>query len=536
MRSWQLSLPIVGHALLAFAANNNFASPSVPSFSFFWQTFDDQDKQIPSCAGFQIITLPNNQSASPPVLPLYVTAAAAGYEPQTVQIPEDVSVGDQFTWSAAFDSGTKLTLAMTDSANNSGGTVDGYTIAPGYSNCTTYNSTSDYFDPIGFSVYPEDRPCDEIILDVGGGVKPYTASVIASNGVYANLTDVDFNRIKLNNVIPAGTTFHLFVTDSTGATSGISDTITSALNLAGCNAATPPDTDDPTPVGAIAGGVVGGVVAAALLALLAWWWIRRRRAKEQEEYRRAGPIPTTSEFRTADGKAPLVEPFNIPLAASTVGLGAAGAGAAAGRGGEYDDHSPTTAGSGSYDKSLMYPAQPVMAEHYGYPGAVGGPAAAAAAAAAYQRHPSDPSSTLTGTTAGGGAGVAYPGPYDPYVDPHASHSPSSAGNPYASYDSTRSSNLGTVVPTTGSHYEHSVLSSPTEPHPSSLALQQPHPASAQQIPQQAAGRETVDGLAAPDEFEYRLYDSSAAGAGGTWAPSGAGEGGGALPPGARRYS
>ncbi|GAA5969991.1 hypothetical protein JCM11641_000221 [Rhodosporidiobolus odoratus] len=476
-------------------ASSELAAPRQPSISFFWATYQDSNFQIPSCSGFQVYTTANGQAAVQPVKPFWFTAAAPGYEPSVMEVTEDI--GGQFTWNAQYPTGTTLTLAMADSANNSGGAVDGYTIVPGYSNCTVFNETMPDSAPITYSYSPHDRPCDEIDLELKGGTPPYTVSVLAgTSGAYANLTGVEERKIKLKNVVPAGQTFHFFITDSQGQSSPVTTGIQSALNLSTCNS---PSHPSKTPIGAIVGGVVGGIALALLIALLAWWLVRRRRQQAAAQYRKEQALQT-SEFRDAQGQAPLVEPFTIPLAASAAGVGEGGRGEAAG----WEDHSPSS-GDGSYDKSLIkYPSPSPQGEHvHLYPHTQ--PSPPHPGTGHYPRHPSDPAATL----------------YD-YSDSHPHH-PSQ----YASYDSNHSGN--TVIPSTGS-YDPTIgvppSSAATEPHPSSLALRDPPPSSAQLPP--GARRETSDELANPEEFNYRLFDSAA---NGTWPSSGQ-----QLPPGAGRYA
>ncbi|GAA6001183.1 hypothetical protein JCM10207_007448 [Rhodosporidiobolus poonsookiae] len=505
---------------------NGFESPSQPNIAFFWQTDNDANLQIPSCAGFNIRTTENPNSASTAQPPLYFTAAAVGYEPHTMALSGDVV--QSFVWSASYPTGTKLTLTMADSANNSGGSVDGYTIIPGYNNCTLTNDTT---IPISFSTYPTSNPCDEMILDVSGGTAPYTVSILAgTSGTYANLTDVKSSRIKLQNVVPAGQSFHLFVTDSRGQTSAVSDDITSGLNSKGCNAAIPSSSGSSTPVGAIVGGVVGGIAAALIIAGLAWWWLKRKRAREAEAYRRQQHEATT-EFRMPDGQAPLVKPFMVPI-------GAAGA-AAATMPAEGEDPSPTS-GSGSYDKSFtayssyrpVGPADPHYHAH---------PSNAPSTHSAYQRHPSDPTST-----SGSYAAPTLYDPYDPHTPAaHGSYESNASGVPMTgSYDPSQG-----IPPSSRPHPPP--LQTSVEPHPSSLVHSQPpsatSPSSARRAssgyggggdsagaPYSASSEraDPTDGLANPDEFTYRVFDASSSSQG-TWPPQG--QQGQQLPPGAGRY-
>jgi hypothetical protein len=81
------------------------------------------------------------------------------------------------------------------------------TIIPGFSNCTSHNST-DQHPEIGFSTYPDDKPCDEMYVDVRDGVPPYTVSIlVGTTGTYMNLTGQTSSPIKLKNTVAAGQSF-----------------------------------------------------------------------------------------------------------------------------------------------------------------------------------------------------------------------------------------------------------------------------------------------------------------------------------------
>ncbi|GAA5829622.1 hypothetical protein JCM11251_000226 [Rhodosporidiobolus azoricus] len=502
---WALLIPGV-------MAVSPILSPEVPQIAFFWSTADDTNKQIPSCAGFQVLTTPNPSVGYNATLPLYLTAAAVGFEPYTVQISE--GVGEWFTWSAVFPLGAKITLAMTDSANHSGGAVDGYTIIPGYNNCTVHDDAtySRQSSLITFGTYPDDRPCDEIDLSVeeGSPPGPYTVSLLTTSGTYANWTNVEGPKIRLKNVVPPGQSYHFFITNEDGDMSAVSPGKTSQLNIAGCNRAEPPSTGSSTPVGAIVGGVIGGLAAAVIIGLLAWWFVRRRnKRREEEAYQRQGQGTVTSEFRTADGRAPLVEPFNVPV---TVATGAAAGAAVAARREGYDD-SPVS-GDGSYDKSLHYPSPSPVEGPYLHPAPPPAHAPPPIHPHYQQQHPSAILTPLT--------------PYDPYLGPSPTNPMSSGQSPsspvgvpsgYGSYESARSG--GSSLAAHGSydphsHASHSVVApSPTEPHPSSLVVNPPQQQLQNQhshlsaVPPQATTAplgEGADGLANPEEFTYRLFD------------------------------
>ncbi|GAA6060540.1 hypothetical protein JCM10212_006904 [Sporobolomyces blumeae] len=441
-------------AVLSIAVRaSSLVAPEQAAIAFFWSTYNDSLFEIPQCSGFQVFTTENAAAPRSVVEPLYFTAFPIGFEPETIALPNK-PIGTGFTWNANYPVGTKLTLAMADAANNSGGAVDRYTITQSsLTNCTIIEQND---APISLAVDPPNNPCDEIDLQISGGRSPYTISVLAGqSGMYANVTGVKSKNVKLQNVVAAGQVFNLLVTDSTGSFSEVSGDMVSSLNLASCNMPTGAFGGSSTPIGAIVGGVIGGLAAAVIVGLLAWWLIRRRSKKRQEEYRQAQLA--SSEFRTADGRAPLVEPFML----QTQGPAVRNAGA----GDAYVDVSPTH--EGSYDKSLdTYPSSPSNAYPSDHP--------------QYYTHPLHQNPASTSTTPYESAhdyspyrtGSAYSHPYDPY---DSSAAPSGG---YPSYDPS------TAPPGSSSRYE----SQPSQAPSSSSA---------------------TDDLANPEEFEYRLTDQNA---------------------------
>ncbi|BGP22996.1 hypothetical protein Rt10032_c16g5691 [Rhodotorula toruloides] len=413
-------------------------SPTTPPISFFWATYDDTIKAIPQCAGFQVFVAPNNGSAVKPTFPLSFTAMPENYPPVSTTLP-GVGIGDQFAWSAAYPPGTRIGFAMTDAANNSGGYVGGYTFVPGSTNCTLVDQPSSL--PVSFSASPLDQPCDEVIVDIQGGTSPYTLSVVAgTSGLYANVTGLTTRRVNLRNIVPAGQQFHLFVTDSDDQSSIVEPAMMSELGRTQrCFRATALGGDSSTPVGAIVGGVIGAVALAVLIALAAWFFVRRRRRQRAEQYRLQEQ--QTSEFRTADGSAPLVEPFRVPLG-SVVGAPHVASPDSA----TYTGSSP---GGDSYDKTLES-AQAHEAQYL------------APSPIAAHPHPQTPQH-----------------PYDPYANPYEqSYDPDPRRYAYE-------------PPSTAS-YEPVSSGSTYVPHPSSLHQSQP------------SQRGVTDDLANPEEFEYRL--------------------------------
>lgn len=480
-----------------------------------------------------------------PTAPFYFSAFPIDYHPATTPLG-DVGIGEWFTWSAAYpvvsrggtcapypspitdpgsllEKGTRLSLGMTDSGNNSGGLVDGCesvrpgrvdasggvsasdllhllpldTIVPGYTNCTVV--IQDPSPPLSFTAYPDNNACDEVVLRINGGEGPFTVSVLAGqSGQYANVTNHDSRRVNLRNTVPAGQTFHsqspsvrlfaaarlisngfhaVFVTDSKGASSRVSSAMTSSLHLGNCVAAAIPSSGSSTPIGAIVGGVVGGVLGAVLLGLLAWWLIRRRNRKHTEQADASGA------FRQKGKHA----------APSTVGEGAR----------PDPDEGDSPHYSDSYEHaSFKYPSPTDMALYYPVPTPM--------ATSNQPVLPMPPSPYESAALH-----PSYPHPYDPYgaaAHAAASYSASSGaqaveGGGYSSYDPM------SAVSHTGSATSGSVAGS-YDPNLHRFvgggdggegginvlaASQQP-----KQGPPAAAG---IEELARPEEFEYRIGES-----------------------------
>ncbi|GAA5931708.1 uncharacterized protein JCM15063_001547 [Sporobolomyces koalae] len=452
MRSTRLSsatLAVAGVSLWSSAhgATPELQTPSQPAISFFWGTFDDSKVELPRCGGMQIITSINPAAPRQVVPPLYFTAFPQGFEPETMQLPSNL-IRQQFTWNADYPVGTNITFAMSDSANNSGGAVDRCKFhlveQSSYNNCSSLAAQT---APISFTVDPPERACREIDIEITGGRAPYTLSVLAgTSGLYGNVTGIESKKFKLDNVVAAGQVFSLAVTDSTGASSAVSSRMVSGLNVQDCNAPTGGHSGSAIPVGGIVGAVVGGVLLALLLALVGWWFIRRRSRRREEEYRQAQIA--SSEFRNADGRAPLVEPFMLqtqrPNLKSTE---------------QYSDISPTN--DGSYDKSLdTYPSSPT------------GAYASEQLQSQYFSHPDSHKPSTS----------AYESP-SPSRQPHYAYA-----NPYDPYEASMLSSGATAVPgpyDTGSHDPSSTIHFDRQPSNSSA----------------------TDDLAHPAEFEYRLPDS-----------------------------
>ncbi|GAA5835189.1 hypothetical protein JCM3766R1_006896 [Sporobolomyces carnicolor] len=471
------SLHLVTGSIYQVRASNSsdLLTPEQPAISFFWGTYNDSQVELPQCNGMQVITTLNQASSRQVVPPLYFTAFPIGYPPLTMRLPTD-DVSQRFTWNADYPVGTHLTLAMSDSANNSGGAVDGFSIVrSSLMNCTGIVNEG---SPISFVASPSNDPCDEIDIEIKGGKAPYTVSVLAGqSGLYGNLTGVTKKSFKMRNSVAARQTFNLLVTDSKGVSSTVGPNMVSALNLQTCNRPTSFGSDSSTPIGAIVGAVVGGVVLAVILGLVAWWFIRRRNKKREEEYRQA-QLVASSEYRNADGRAPLVEPFML----QTQGPNVRNTGLAT----QYSETSPTN--DGSYDKSLdKYPSSP--SNHYS--GEPLGPSSQQ-----YYSHPSHQTQQASISSSQfdhhqpppPSASYAYSNPYDPY-DSSAPASTSNGG--YAPYDT---SSQHAPMSTASLHYE----------------------------PPQHSNSSATDDLANPEEFEFRLPDPR-------------GGGGYNLPPGARPY-
>ncbi|SGY40872.1 BQ5605_C003g02434 [Microbotryum silenes-dioicae] len=286
----------------------------VPPISFFWTmlSINDSVRAIPQCAVVRVGTMDNPGSPAVTVPPLYyaVTPIDSQFLPMVMYGASNV--GGNFTYTANLPVGTTFSFGMVDSNGTSGGAIYPlYTIVPGFSNCTVRTKDNPV---LSFTVNPPNNPCQEFKVSIKNGVAPYTVGIIAGqSGLLAAALNVNSSDIYVQNVVPAGQIFNLYVFDGAGAFSLASPNITSGLYFYSCqtisdNSGTTGADGGSPPIGAIVGGVVGGIVGAALIALLAWWWMRRRSNKVEEQFQTQQHVP---EYTNVDGSKPAVSPFIV---------------------------------------------------------------------------------------------------------------------------------------------------------------------------------------------------------------------------------
>ncbi|KAM0754114.1 hypothetical protein T439DRAFT_378201 [Meredithblackwellia eburnea MCA 4105] len=295
-------------------SSSTVVSPTTPATAFFWSTQNDSMLAVPQCSTLRITTSGNDGSSVNPVSPYFFTAAGENLVPEIQKTSS--AIGSTFQWVANFPVGTQFSLAMTDSANNSGGLVGGYSIVAGTSNCTlASNSTS-----VSFSIDPSNNPCDQIKIDARGGTKPYTVSLIAPGlGRYANATGFTTDSFILGNTVPAGQAFNLFVTDARGIASTVSAGMTSGLGQSNCQKpGSSSSSGSSSSLGPIVGGVVGGILVALAIILIAYWYFRKKQRQKAEAAHRQEL--NSADYRLADGTAPKITPFVLPPRVSDGGV------------------------------------------------------------------------------------------------------------------------------------------------------------------------------------------------------------------------
>lgn len=82
-------------------SGDTLITPTIPSISFFWSSYNDNVQTIPQCAGFQVQTYNNSGAAVQPTAPFYFSAFPIDYEPAATPLG-DTGIGEWFTWSAAY--------------------------------------------------------------------------------------------------------------------------------------------------------------------------------------------------------------------------------------------------------------------------------------------------------------------------------------------------------------------------------------------------------------------------------------------------
>lgn len=299
-------------------------------------------------------------------------------------------------------------------------------------------------------------------MRVAGGVPPFTFSFFAgASGLYANATSTSNSSVtKIANPIPANQHFTMFVTDGTGNTSVVSQTMTSKIGLAGCNEPTPSSStadDDASsagtslPLGGIIGGALGGVFLALGLLAVVLFCLKKRKARElalEQE------LDSNIEYLKKDGTAPLVVPFVLPERSENSSV--------------YGGNNPFGSADGDHSWDSKN-------RHSAFASAV---------------HSRRPSSFGTPSPSDDQAAYVYP--------------PPGAPDQQAAYPGASSVHQRSYTATTGDH----LMNSPQEDPVSSSAFDARDPMAVNRYSDPYGDNEfgqatSVDGLAHPETFAYR---------------------------------
>ena len=95
------SSPVQAQTTSTGDSGDTLITPTIPSISFFWSTYNDNVQTIPQCAGFQVQTYNNTGAAVQPTAPFYFSAFPIDYQPAATPLG-DAGIGEWFTWSAAY--------------------------------------------------------------------------------------------------------------------------------------------------------------------------------------------------------------------------------------------------------------------------------------------------------------------------------------------------------------------------------------------------------------------------------------------------
>lgn len=303
--------------------------------------------------------------------------------------------------------------------------------------------------PISVVYDPPNTPCGEMIITVAGGIPPYLVSILSpSLGRYSNLTTSN-NPIRLNNTITNGAAFYLVVQDSTGQSSLVSNSITSALGSATCSkpsSQVQPTASSPShSIAAIVGGTVAGVFLSILLVAVYFYYRRKKAAEAYEQHQQQDVFQSSTEY-TVEGKA-LITPFVL--------IGSGGTNTT-----HHSNHSPiigsngmSEGGDSGYNHAYAG-LPPIQSENV---------------------YPMDDHSPLTGPyTSSPHTNSQYHYSPTPSSHPSSIHPPNPNSNPPSNPNSNYSASIGNTSP---HNYQHNGTSPPLPSLP--------------------------NGLANPNDFEYR---------------------------------
>ncbi|KAL8287633.1 hypothetical protein RQP46_003491 [Phenoliferia psychrophenolica] len=233
-------------------------------YGFWFETMTNNTKEIPQCASWWITTL-----ADP-----------------------------------AATEGTNMTLAMLDSKGSTGGSTEGYSIVAsdnvygGNTSCITATAVTD----VKLTTNPTEYPCDDMEFTIKGGTAPYNLTIVNPLGVNTlNLTGITKHTFQVTNPSPIDTSFSVFVTDSTGASSK-ARTMTSGLGSDSCYPIVAHHHSNH--VGAIVGGTIGGVAGVALLLAAAWFLWRRKNKADASANKQEAALETVEVSPSAPAFSP----------------------------------------------------------------------------------------------------------------------------------------------------------------------------------------------------------------------------------------
>ncbi|KLO17898.1 hypothetical protein SCHPADRAFT_146594 [Schizopora paradoxa] len=273
----------------------NLALVTAQKQTFQWSTTNISKSGLGECdtVGIQIQSLTSTNQFLGVVPPFFVISYELGGITNTEWLGD--SYNQNWTWVVRHPQGAQIFVDVVDSLGNSGG-VGATTVKAGSTSSCHASSPSSPVHVV--ASVPQVSTCDSVTANITGGTKPYTVSIMPSNGdIPTNFTlDAGDDMFTYVNRVQPGSSFLITAADSTGqwawgtnliSSVGSSNTSCPGQQSFGSQSANSTSSSTTTKdksssnghlsTAVIVGIAVGALVLLASVGLAIFFFMRRRR-------------------------------------------------------------------------------------------------------------------------------------------------------------------------------------------------------------------------------------------------------------------
>ncbi|KAL5504937.1 hypothetical protein ACEPAH_7600 [Sanghuangporus vaninii] len=257
-----------------FVHSVNAQKQTQPSFNISVPTTAADD--VSECEPLQMKLLPRtNGSALNVVPPFYMLSFELGGIGRTNFLGTDPQ---NLTWPVSHPQGTQIILYIVDEAGNMSDEGVSAVLAGNTTNCHPIQVQSNFKVSVDSS---QVATCDDLIVSISGGTKPYTVTVVGDTVLNYTLGANEDSFDYVNQNAP-GESFIITASDTKGqwaiGTNLISSVGSTDLSCSGKESTGLSSASSSSGKGPIIGGIIGGIVVLLLATgTAAYFYIKRRR-------------------------------------------------------------------------------------------------------------------------------------------------------------------------------------------------------------------------------------------------------------------